>query len=122
MSRGKVHGYALVVGKNGPKLKNASEADSIAAEQSPSRSRVSGLGKDGYPLLSGPGMIYPYLSGSNGKVIHLIARAQTPGDLARILTGLIHGPIVDDNSLAGRYDFTLDFAVEPGAEAPPRRS
>jgi uncharacterized protein (TIGR03435 family) len=60
-------------------------------------------------------MIYPFLQGSNGKAIHLIARAQLLSDLGRILTGFVHGPVEDSTGLSGRYDFTLDFSTDSGA-------
>lgn len=55
---------------------------------------------------------------------HLMARAQTMGDLARYLSGFAGAPVVDKTSLTGRYDFVLDFTPEgmrqPDADAPDR--
>jgi uncharacterized protein (TIGR03435 family) len=71
-----VDDYAMVIGKNGPKLTPASAADTAAATQPPSGPALSGIDEKGYIKLAGPGMIYPLLQNSNGKAIHLIARAQ----------------------------------------------
>jgi uncharacterized protein (TIGR03435 family) len=79
---------------------------------------------NGYPQLIGPGMIYPFVPGSNRRAIHLIARAQNLSNLARILGGNFSHPIVDKTGLNGLYDFTLEFAIgslDP-AQATPRKS
>ncbi len=112
-----VQGYELVTAKGGPKLKKASDEDAIAADQPPSRALLAGSDAHGYPILNWPGMIYPSLQGSNGKAIHLIARAQKLSALANVLGGMMRGPIVDKTGDDGRYDFTLDFAVDPNAPA-----
>jgi len=108
-----LQGYDLVIGKNGPRLKAASDADVIAATLPPAGPAL-GAAPDakGYPQLARPGMVYPSVPGSNGHAIHLIARAQTVPDLARILGGLFQHPIMDKTGLEGRYDFTLEFALE----------
>jgi uncharacterized protein (TIGR03435 family) len=116
-----VQGYDLAIGKNGPKLKEASEGDSLAAAQPPSGPPLLDKpdGK-GYPQLARPGMIYPAVPGTNGLGIHLIARAQKLSDLAMVLSGNFGHPIVNRTGLEGRYDFTLDFALEtnnPAGEA-----
>ncbi len=110
-----VNGYAMVIGKNGPKLTRASAEDTAAATQPPSGPAVSGVDEKGYMKLARPGMIYPFLQGSNGKAIHLIARAQLLSDLGRILTGFVRGPVEDSTGLSGRYDFTLDFSTDSSA-------
>ena len=110
-----VNGYAMVLGKNGPKLKKSSDEDTLAAMQPLSVPAISGIDEKGYMKLARPGMIYPFLQGSNGKAVHLIARAQMLSDLAKILTGFVRGPVVDTTGLTGRYDFTLDFSTDAGA-------
>lgn len=108
-----LQGYDLVLGKSGSKLKQASEADAIAASQPPVGPPFApATDSKGYPQLARPGMIYPSVPGSNGHAIHLIARAQTVPDLARFLGGNFQHPIVDKTGLSGRYDFTLEFALE----------
>jgi uncharacterized protein (TIGR03435 family) len=108
-----VPGYNLVVGKNGAKLKQSSPEDVAAATQPPAGPPIAPApDAKGYMQLARPGMIYPSVPGSNGHAIHLIARAQTIPDLARILGGNFQHPIVDKTGLTGRYDFTLEFALE----------
>jgi uncharacterized protein (TIGR03435 family) len=117
-----VQGYDLVVAKSGPKLKESSKTDSLAAEQpSSGPPLLDKPDQNGYPQLARPGMIYPAIAGSNGRGIHLIARAQTLTDLATVLGGNLRHPIANRSGLDGRYDFTLDFALETNnaaAEAP----
>ena len=108
----------MVIGKNGPKLTRASAEDTAAATQPPSGPVVSGVDEKGYMKLARPGMIYPFLQGSNSKAIHLIARAQLLSDLGRILVSFVHGPVDDSTGLSGRYDFTLDFSIDSGVVAP----
>ncbi len=124
-----VQGYALVAGRNGPKLRRSSDADSLAAAQPQQPPVRLESDQNGYPKLNGPGMAYPPLKGSNAQAIHLIARAQTLAALASGLGGIFGHPIVDKTGLPAQYDFTLDFALETtslaqephegGYEAPP---
>jgi len=114
-----VAGYEMIVGRNGPKLKKSSADDALAAVQPQSQAPVASFVPNGYPQLYRPGMIYPFLLGSNGKAIHLIAKAQLLSDLAKVLGGMVHGPIADNTGLTGRFDFTLDFDTgAPPAQAP----
>jgi uncharacterized protein (TIGR03435 family) len=107
-----VQGYDLVTLKGGPKLKPASDEDAIAVGQPQSGAPLSNAhDAKGYPQLDRPGMIYPFLPGSNGHAMHLIARAQNLSNLTRILSGIFGHPIVDKTDLAGLYDFTLEFAM-----------
>jgi uncharacterized protein (TIGR03435 family) len=105
-------GFKLVIAKNGPKLKNASDADVEATGKPPAGPPFeAAMDTKGYPQLARPGMIYPSVPGSDGHAIHLIARAQKLADLARILGGQMGHPVVDKTGLAGFYDFTLEFAM-----------
>ncbi len=105
-----IQGFNLIVGKNGHKLKQASDGDVAIAGQPQSGSPLTDTpDANGYPQLNRPGMIYPFVPGSNGHAIHLIARAQKLSDLARILGGIFQHPIADNTGLSGFYDFTLDF-------------
>ena len=105
-------GFNMVVAKNGPKLKNASDTDVEAVGKPPvGLAFEAAMDAKGYPQLARPGMIYPSVPGSDGHAIHLIARAQKLGDLARILGGQMGHPVVDKTGLTGLYDFTLEFAV-----------
>ncbi len=79
--------YALVVGKNGPKLK----------ESEP----LSG---------GGPGSIH-IISGAP----HLIIERCTMDFLAKTLSRRAGRSIVDETGLSGRYDVTLDLSLPPDA-------
>lgn len=105
-------GFNMVVAKNGPKLKSASDADVEATRKPPVGPPFeSAMDSKGYQQLARPGMIYPSVPGSEGHAIHLIARAQKLAELARILGGQMGHPIVDKTGLSGLYDFTLEFVV-----------
>ena len=94
--------YALVVMKNGPKLKEAKAGD--AYPNGPKN-------PDGSPI--GSGMFWSVRSPSIGQGVSM-------EELARTLGGPQSGqavdrPVVDKTGLTGRYDFTLEFAREtPG--------
>jgi uncharacterized protein (TIGR03435 family) len=76
-------GYALVVGRNGPKLGAAKSEDSILD-----------LGPEGKAsLFRGPA--------------NLAFRKYSMKELANLLTGVSREPVVDETGLAGEYDFKL---------------
>jgi uncharacterized protein (TIGR03435 family) len=105
-------GYELVIAKNGPKLKKSSPADSTLADEHPGPPVVKDLG-DGHFRLDSPGMAMRPIFGSRVPSTHLMARAQTLTDVARFLGPFMRTRIVDKTGLAGRYDFTLDYSLDP---------
>jgi uncharacterized protein (TIGR03435 family) len=112
-----VRGYSLELAnehrrKLGPTIK-ASDSSLVPAE-TPARRPVRDTT---YPELDRPGMIYPFVLGSNGHAIHLIARAQTFQGLARFISGQLHTPLVDRTGLTELYDFTLEFELESTLDA-----
>lgn len=88
-----VQGYALVVAKNGPKLKLDTSGDTHGSLQPSGRAPFDWEGKN-------------------------VAMS----DLASSLSGFFGAPVVDKTRLAGRYDFTLKYAPRPvcGGQSPPR--
>ncbi|MGP8247650.1 MAG: TIGR03435 family protein [Bryobacteraceae bacterium] len=109
--------YALVVGKGGPKLKPSEEAPPADApkEGPPADGGPMGppkRGPDGFPQLprGGRGMMMMMQPGR----LRLAGSQQTTSDLANILSGQLGRPVRDETGLKGKYDFTLDFAPEPG--------
>ena len=100
-------GYELVVGKNGPKMKESSQADSSMVDQ-PASGPPAAPDAKGDLRLTRPGMVFL----SRGQSTHLMAKAQTPSDLAPYLGNFLHSHVVDKTGLTGRYDFTLDFAQD----------
>jgi len=103
-------GYDLLVAKGGVKMKKSSEEDSAAAEQPAAGPRLSaGLDAKGYPQLLLPGIMAVSKKNSSPFALHLMARAQTLSELAKMLKDYLGSPIVDKTGLSGRYDCTLDF-------------
>jgi uncharacterized protein (TIGR03435 family) len=86
--------YALVVGKNGPKLKKSAE--------------------DALPAPPQPGANLPPRKGgmkisTNG---HLEASGVTMSGLSDMLSNILDRPVVDKTELPGNYDIVLDVAPE----------
>jgi len=108
----------LVVAKGGPKLKQ-SEMDPNA----PPLARTPGppkLDKNGFPELSGPGMLTMMTIGQNGPTAHTVARAQSISQLTAMLGNQLRHPVVDKTGLTGKYDFKLEFTPDmSGAPLPP---
>jgi uncharacterized protein (TIGR03435 family) len=93
-------GYALVIAKNGPKLKEATPGDTYPKG-------FKGLGSE--PLLgvlmeTGPGVIS--------------AQAITMAQLAGSLGGPAGRPVIDKTGLTGKYDFTLKVDAPPATRGP----
>jgi uncharacterized protein (TIGR03435 family) len=93
--------YALVVAKNGPKLKAAerSEVESLRAKHS-----------DAVGVPGGSGF---FVRGGNG---HIDIYGATTGTLALLLSGPAGRPVVDKTGLTGIYDMHLDMGL-PGPPA-----
>ena len=99
--------YALLVGKDGPKLKAAEkQADN----------QVMAMGTDGKPR--------PMVSfGGSASAVTVRAPSASLLTLVGVTTRFTSRPIVDETGIEGLYDFTLTFVPEelsslPGARAP----
>jgi len=116
--------YALVVGKNGPKLKESvddpppKEGDAPKAGGPADGPVVMGrmaMGKDGFPVLppgaGGRGSTAIMLMNGNAR---MTATKQSMAGLAEMLSGQLDLPVVDMTGLTGKYDYTLYFAPEGG--------
>jgi uncharacterized protein (TIGR03435 family) len=105
--------YALVVAKNGPKLKEA------AVEPAPPEGALPpeppARGKDGFPQLpkGRRGLMFMMNAGR----IRAAGNQQSMSDLCNALAMNLDRPVVDQTGLKGKYDFTMDFAPEPGTIA-----
>lgn len=86
--------YALVVGKNGPKLTKAAEG--VPARQT--------IGHGGGPTRRGAMMMI-----SNGR---LEARGATVTAFAEMLSNLMDRPVVDMTKIEGNYDIALEVSME----------
>jgi uncharacterized protein (TIGR03435 family) len=127
--------YALVVGKNGPKLRESppddpnATADEAAAQQKEKqamdnamRTKVRDGGMPPPPPGSAPGTRMMMMPGR----MRMMATKQTMAQFADSLGNQMDRPVVDQTGLTKNYDFTLDFAPEglvgrgmPGMPPPP---
>jgi uncharacterized protein (TIGR03435 family) len=113
--------YALVVGKNGPKLKEsvddaAPKASGPAADDALAGAAMRKLtmGREGFPVLPpGAGRAGTMISLTSGNA-HMAANGQSMAGLAEMLSNQLDLPVVDMTGLAGKYDFTLTYAMENG--------
>lgn len=117
--------YALLVGKNGPKLKEsdpaaAAEDEKAAAEGAMSRPRVT-MGADGFPQIPAdakiPGSFALTLASGEFTRTKLFARHETMEELADTIGGYVSRPVKNLTELQGQYDFSLAFESDPLAEA-----
>ena len=101
--------YALLVAKNGPKIKPTAEIDGKAAEEQLATMQAA-EGKDGFPVLSlhAPGLIVE-TKGGRGRVT---AKDVPMAKFADLLTGQVARPVVDMTGLDGIYSFVLYFTPE----------
>ncbi len=91
--------YALVVGKNGPKLQEVKvdDADSDKSKGSPASGRAS--------MVGGPA---PVMKG----------QASPLSNLTGMLTAYLHRLVIDSTGLTGRYDFTLHWTADDNRPQP----
>jgi len=85
--------YTLVVAKGGSKLKESKPQDSAQVPTSGRGGRGRGLG----------------LMGDGGPIV---AQVVAVPDLARLLSTILGRPVLDKTGLAGKYDFTLQWAPD----------
>jgi uncharacterized protein (TIGR03435 family) len=120
--------YALVVGKGGPKLKEAVEEDAAAPQGAaapppppPGRDEAGPvrlkMDADGMPQLpSGMGrngvMMMTVLNGSGGLRTRMVCKGQPVSALLATLSSQLGRPVVDATGLKAKYDITLDFAPD----------
>lgn len=99
--------YALLVAKNGPKIKPR-DAASPGEEQLAAMQKDEG--KDGFPVLSLPaaGLV---IETRNGRA-RVTAKAVPIPKLADLLSGQVGRPVFDRTGLAGDYSFVLYFTPD----------
>ena len=106
--------YALVVGKNGPKMKASVDdaatpkAGGSADGPTATMGRIT-VGKDGFPVLPGRGATSIMLMNGNAR---MTASKQSMATLAEMLSSQLDLPVVDRTGLTGDYDFTFYFAPD----------
>jgi uncharacterized protein (TIGR03435 family) len=88
--------YELTVAKGGPKLKESQE-----------------------PLAEKPEAAWrPPAGGPPGRTrAHVNLKGDSVANLANFLSNQLGQPVMDATGLSGRYDFELDFLMEPGGRA-----
>ena len=112
-------GYALVVGKGGPRLKASAKTEPAPEAENPHIS----LNADLFPVIP-PG--YPangIVTFGNGHLRSTGAGRATMAQLALELARKLSQPVVDETGLSGRYDFTLYWVLgepdyQPGTGPP----
>ena len=119
--------YTLVVGKNGPKLKESSKETPPPADADASAGGRGPIGppqrdKNGFPMLRG-GRGNIMLMNPNGR-LQMVGGHVTMAQLAGNLSGQLGRPVIDKTGLTGEYDYQLEFTREGlagmrGLPAPP---
>jgi uncharacterized protein (TIGR03435 family) len=112
--------YALVVGKNGPKLKeSAPDADAPAGGGAPATAddanpqvRVSGRGENTQVSISGGQIGTAHMSMGPGGTMHLEAPKMNMAAFADTLSRFFDRPVVDLTELKGTYQVALDLSME----------
>ena len=111
--------YALVVGKNGPKLKeSAPDADTPAGgvptttDDVNPQVRISGRGANTQVSVSGGQIGTAHMSVGPDGTMHMEAPKMTMGALADTLSRFFDRPVVDLTELKGSYQVALDLSME----------
>ena len=101
--------YELVIGKNGPKLKESVEGPEPPSATPPPGAGPPKIDKDGYPILpAGRGMMMMMM---NGRA-RLQFGNQTMEQFVRMLSGQVGRPVTDATGLKSKYDLTLSWVPE----------
>jgi uncharacterized protein (TIGR03435 family) len=110
-SNKEVTGYALVIARNGPKLKaSADQGEAELARPQP----PTGRGKDGFPILP-PVAGRRMMTLGMGDRSRIIAQQEPIQALARNLSSQLKTIVTDATGLTAKYDFTLTYeSLEPG--------
>jgi uncharacterized protein (TIGR03435 family) len=107
--------YALIVGKNGPKLKESpQEAPPATDGAAPGGGNIA-VGppqrdKNGFPMLRG-GRGNMMLLNPNGR-LQMVGGHAKMAQLAGNLSGQLGRPVIDMTGLTGEYDYQLEFTRE----------
>jgi len=119
--------YALVVGKNGSKMRESEPLDPNAPPpgSGPGPDGPPRIGKDGMPQFP-PGAARGPMMMMNGRG-HLNAKMMGMSGLVNMLSNQLDRPVLDETGLKGNYDFTLDWTPDesqrpnfiPGLPPPP---
>jgi uncharacterized protein (TIGR03435 family) len=116
-----ITGYALVVTKNGLKMKESADQSGGAPERPP---RATQRGPDGFLIIppgTGPMLMSMTIQGNRSR---MVCQQQTMQTLAHQLERMLSSSVTDATGLTAKYDFTVTFAggTGPGeaiASSPP---
>jgi uncharacterized protein (TIGR03435 family) len=102
--------YALVVGKEGSKLKESAPDDAADGSSAPAgESATGGRGRSLAEMnTEGPNGSARMSVGANG--LHLVLKKMTMASLIDWLSRFTDRPVVDQTELTGRYDLELDVS------------
>jgi uncharacterized protein (TIGR03435 family) len=109
--------YALVVGKNGPKLKESppDEPAASAADGAPPSTdtslRVSGDPQKGMTVSNGLGSGTVKMTMANGAM-HMESQKMSMVQFAEALSRFLDHPVVDMTAITGNYQMALDLSME----------
>jgi uncharacterized protein (TIGR03435 family) len=106
---------ALTVARGGPKLK-ATDLDPDAEPFTPTPDGPPGAGKA--PEMNGTGLIVTISPGAGGMIARMFGKGLTLPEIAVKLGQQLHHPVVDRTGLTGRYDFTLEYTLDPAGMPP----
>ncbi len=115
--------YALVLGKNGPKLKEAADNQPVSGDDDdfdplpPAPPNELEVHDDGYPNV--PAREGSWLVALRTGYARLHQLHASMADLAGILSNQLERPVTDATGLKGRYEFNLSWmAAVPASPAP----
>jgi len=102
--------YALVITKNGHKLRESPATQPSADDDPPKPFSASTANKDenGFPIL--PPSRHPMMMAANGHAVKRFAD-ESMEQLAGELAGQLGHPVSDDTGLKGKYDFTMNWIM-----------
>ena len=104
-------GYSLVVGKGGPKFKEAAPLRAGADDAAPPAD--SRPGADGYFAPPEQAGVFLQVAGRPGTAdARTSFRLATMSMLAEVLQNYMKRPVSDDTGLTAKYDFVLNFATD----------
>jgi uncharacterized protein (TIGR03435 family) len=115
--------YSLVVGKNGPKMKESAEDPAPKPGTEAAAAPRSGPVKmekdeEGFSIIPGMRGAYTYMTTLNGRT-RMRAGQETTPQLATMLTGQLGRPVTDATGLNGKYDFVLTYTAAGRATPSP---
>ena len=112
LDKKEMQAFALVVARGGVKMKRSEETPPDANGAAPPAPGPPKFDKDGFPIVSGNGMI---LETQNGRA-RLAAKQASIAQVCNFLGIQYARPVLDQTGLTGKYDYHLEFAPE---NAPP---